>query len=219
MTLTKSYVSELLDAIGAGGDTRRDPQGRRGCAPGPHRCRGGRGDRRQPLPAQPGHTTWRNGARERLLATKAGDGVLRIPKLRGGASSPPSWSAGAASASSSSPTRLPRRDRGRAYAALGRGRRLDRGRTPGPTTPSGPSDHPKTITEPAAVPAAFVVSGDTSRREDHGYSEEHLQQAAAGSRQEGQAAAKRERRSAAGARRGGGVRRHPAACSTDRTAR
>ena len=45
---------------------------------------GGRGDRRQPLPAQPGRTTWRNGARERLLATKAGDGVLRIPKLRRG---------------------------------------------------------------------------------------------------------------------------------------
>ena len=37
-------------------------------------------------------TTQRNGAPERLLVTKAGDVELRIPKVRKGASSPPSSS-------------------------------------------------------------------------------------------------------------------------------
>jgi hypothetical protein len=40
---------------------------------------------------------WRNGTRDRLLATKAGDVDVKIPKLRRAASSRRSWNVAAAS--------------------------------------------------------------------------------------------------------------------------
>ncbi len=83
MTLTKSDVTELLDAIRAGDiDVIR-----KGVelvlqalidAEVTERIGAGRYERTE------GRTTWRNGARERLVTTKAGDVELRIPKLRQG---------------------------------------------------------------------------------------------------------------------------------------
>ena len=84
MTLTKSDVTELLDAIRAGGDIDVI---RRGVelvlqalidadateVIGAERYE--RADSR---------SNWRNGSRDRLLATKAGDVDLKIPKLRRG---------------------------------------------------------------------------------------------------------------------------------------
>jgi putative transposase len=84
VTLTQSDVSELLDAIRAGGDIDVI---RRGVelvlqalidAEATEVIGAGRYERSQ------GRTTWRNGARDRLLSTKAGDVDLRIPKLRTG---------------------------------------------------------------------------------------------------------------------------------------
>ena len=84
MTLTKSDVTDLLDAIRAGGDidvirkgvelvlqSLIDAEATEVIGAGRYERAGAR-------------TTWRNGARERLLATKAGDVELRIPKLRQG---------------------------------------------------------------------------------------------------------------------------------------
>ena len=44
-----------------------------------------------------GHTAVRNGSRQRLLSTTAGDLELQIPKLRSGRSSQACWSAGGGS--------------------------------------------------------------------------------------------------------------------------
>ncbi len=84
MTLTKCDVNELLDAIRAGGDLDVIRKGvelvlqalievEATDVIGAERYE--RSDSRR---------TWRNGTRERLLATKAGDVELRIPKLRKG---------------------------------------------------------------------------------------------------------------------------------------
>ena len=84
MTLTQSDVNELLDAIRAGGDIDVI---RRGVelvlqalieAEATERIGAGRYERSDT------RTTQRNGHRDRLLATKAGDVELRIPKLRQG---------------------------------------------------------------------------------------------------------------------------------------
>jgi putative transposase len=84
VTLTQSDVSELLAAIRAGGDIDVI---RRGVelvlqalidAEATEVIGAGRYERSQ------GRTTWRNGARDRLLSTKAGDVDLKIPKLRTG---------------------------------------------------------------------------------------------------------------------------------------
>jgi transposase-like protein len=48
-------------------------------------------------------TTWRNGHRERLLTTQAGDLDLKIPKVRTGSSSPRCWSGAGASTGPCSP--------------------------------------------------------------------------------------------------------------------
>ncbi len=84
MTLTKSDVTELLDAIRAGGDIDVIRKGVELVlqalidAEVTERIGAGRYERTE------GRTTWRNGARERLVTTKAGDVELRIPKLRQG---------------------------------------------------------------------------------------------------------------------------------------
>ena len=84
MTLTQSDVSELLDAIRAGGDIDVIRKGVELVlqalidAEATERIGAGLYERSE------GRTTWRNGSRERLLATKAGDVDLRIPKLRRG---------------------------------------------------------------------------------------------------------------------------------------
>ncbi len=97
MTLTKSDVTDVLDAIRAGGDLDVIRKGvelvlqaliDREATEVIGAERYERSDAR---------TTWRNGSRERLLATKAGDVELRIPKLRTGSFFPPSSSAAAAS--------------------------------------------------------------------------------------------------------------------------
>ncbi len=84
MALSQFDLIELLDAIRAGGDldvVRRsvelvlqaliDTEATEGIGAEPHE-------------RTPARTTQRNGARERLLSTKAGDVELRIPKLRKG---------------------------------------------------------------------------------------------------------------------------------------
>ncbi len=84
MTLTKSDVCELLDAIRAGGDIDVVRKGvelvlqalidaEATEAIGAERYE--RADTR---------TTWRNGSRNRLVTTKAGDVEVKIPKLRKG---------------------------------------------------------------------------------------------------------------------------------------
>ena len=84
MTLTQSDVTELLDAIRAGGDIDVIRKGVELVlqalidAEATERIGASRYERTE------GRTTWRNGSRERLLATKAGDVELRIPKLRRG---------------------------------------------------------------------------------------------------------------------------------------
>lgn len=84
MTLTQSDVTELLDAIRAGGDIDVIRKGVELVlqalveAEATEQIGAGRYERSE------GRTTWRNGSRDRLLTTKAGDVELRIPKLRRG---------------------------------------------------------------------------------------------------------------------------------------
>lgn len=84
MTLTKSDVTELLDAIRAGGDIDVIRKGVELVlqalieAEATEHIGAGRYERTE------SRTTQRNGHRDRLLATKAGDVELRIPKLRQG---------------------------------------------------------------------------------------------------------------------------------------
>lgn len=84
MTLTQSDVTELLDAIRAGGDIDVIRKGVELVlqalveAEATEQIGAGRYVRSE------GRTTWRNGSRDRLLTTKAGDVELRIPKLRRG---------------------------------------------------------------------------------------------------------------------------------------
>ncbi len=84
MTLTKSDVCELLDAIRAGGDLDVIRKGVELVlqalidAEATEVIGADRYERTE------GRTNWRNGSRDRLLATKAGDVELRIPKLRRG---------------------------------------------------------------------------------------------------------------------------------------
>ena len=84
MTLTKSDVAELLDAIRAGGDIDVIRKGVEVVlqalieAEAAEVIGAGRYERSQ------ARATWRNGVRERLLTTKAGDVELKIPKLRRG---------------------------------------------------------------------------------------------------------------------------------------
>lgn len=84
MTLTQSDVNELLDAIRAGGDIDVSRKGVELVlqalieAQATEHIGAGRYERTE------SRTTRRKGHRERLLATKAGDVELKIPKLRHG---------------------------------------------------------------------------------------------------------------------------------------
>jgi transposase-like protein len=84
MALSKSALSELLDALRAGGDLDVIREGLAVVlqalieAEAAQQIGAGRYERSAT------RTTHRNGARARLLSTKAGDVELRIPKLREG---------------------------------------------------------------------------------------------------------------------------------------
>ena len=85
MALSQSALSELLDAMRAGGCARRHARGDDARAPGAHRARGRPGDRRRP--ATSGPTSARptaTAAGPGCCRTKAGDVELHIPKLREG---------------------------------------------------------------------------------------------------------------------------------------
>jgi hypothetical protein len=83
-TLVQSDLTELLGAIRSGDDLGR-PLGRRLPPPGSDRGQGGRQDigtgRNERSDTR---VTRRNGSRDRLLLTKAGDVTVKIPKLRSG---------------------------------------------------------------------------------------------------------------------------------------
>jgi len=84
VTLGQSDLSELLDAVRAGGDIdviRRSVELVLQAlieAEATEVIGAARYERNE------GRTTWRNGSRDRVLATKAGDVELKIPKLRSG---------------------------------------------------------------------------------------------------------------------------------------
>ncbi len=84
MTLTQSDVTDLLDAIRAGGDIDVIRKGVELVlqalidVEATERIGAGRYERTE------SRTNQRNGGRDRLLTTKAGDVELRIPKLRKG---------------------------------------------------------------------------------------------------------------------------------------
>jgi transposase-like protein len=87
VTLTKSDVTELLDAIRAGGDIDVIRKGVELVLQALIEAEAtevievigaGRNERAE------GRSNWRNGTRDRLLVTKAGDVGLKIPKLRRG---------------------------------------------------------------------------------------------------------------------------------------
>ncbi len=84
MTLTQSDVTELLDAIRAGGDLdviRKGVELVLQALIDVEATEAIGADRYERAESR---RTWRNGSRERLLTTKAGDVELRIPKLRKG---------------------------------------------------------------------------------------------------------------------------------------
>ena len=84
MALTNSDLTDLLDAIRAGGDIDVIRKGMELVlqalieAEATQRIGAARYERSEE------RSTWRNGARERLLAPKAGDINLKVPKLRKG---------------------------------------------------------------------------------------------------------------------------------------
>ena len=97
MALSKSALSELLDALRAGGDLDVVREALALVlqalieAEAAHQIGAGRYERTA------SRTTNRNGSRTRLLSTKAGDLELKIPKLREGSFFPPCWNHAAAS--------------------------------------------------------------------------------------------------------------------------
>ena len=84
MTLTKSDVGELLDAIRAGGDLDVIRKGVELVLQALIDLEAAEAIGAERYERTDNRTTWRNGSRERLLSTKAGDVELRIPKLRKG---------------------------------------------------------------------------------------------------------------------------------------
>ena len=97
MALSQSALSELLDALRAGGDLDvvREALGLVLQALIDAEATQHIGAR--PYERTQTRTAHRNGVRARLLSTKAGDVELQIPKLREGRSSRRSWSRAAAS--------------------------------------------------------------------------------------------------------------------------
>lgn len=97
MALSESALSELLEALRSGDAVDLIRESVRMVmqelieAEATEKIGAGRYERTE------SRTTDRNGSRPRLLATKAGDVQLRIPKLRKGRSSRRSWSRAGAS--------------------------------------------------------------------------------------------------------------------------
>ena len=84
MTLTKSDVIDLLDAIRAGGDIDVIRKGVELVLQALIDTEATEVIGADRYERADGRTNWRNGTRDRLLATKAGDVELKIPKLRRG---------------------------------------------------------------------------------------------------------------------------------------
>ncbi len=84
MTLTKSDVTELLDAIRAGGDLDVIRKGVELVLQALIDVEATEVIGAERYERSEARRTWRNGARERLVATKAGDVEVKIPKLRRG---------------------------------------------------------------------------------------------------------------------------------------
>lgn len=103
MTLTKSDVHELLDAIRAGGELDVIRKGVELVLQALIDAEATEVTGADRYERTEGRTTWRNGSRERLLATKAGDVELRIRKLRRGSFSPRSSSGAVGSIGRCSP--------------------------------------------------------------------------------------------------------------------
>ena len=84
MALSKSALSELLDALRAGGDLDVIREGLALVLQALIDAEATQHIGAQPYERSEQRTTHRNGSRSRLLSTKAGDVELRIPKLREG---------------------------------------------------------------------------------------------------------------------------------------
>jgi transposase-like protein len=84
VTLTQSDVSELLDAIRAGGDLDVVRKGVELVLQALIDVEAAEAIGAERYERSESRRTWRNGSRDRLLTTKAGDVELRIPKLRKG---------------------------------------------------------------------------------------------------------------------------------------
>ena len=84
MTLTKSDVTELLDALRAGGDIDVVRKGVELVLQALIEAEAAEVVGAEPFERTDSRTNWRNGSRDRLLSTKAGDVELKIPKLRRG---------------------------------------------------------------------------------------------------------------------------------------
>ena len=84
MTLSKSDVTELLDAIRAGGDIDVIRKGVELVLQALIDAEATEVVGAERYERAEGRSNWRNGTRDRLLATKAGDVGLKIPKLRRG---------------------------------------------------------------------------------------------------------------------------------------
>jgi putative transposase len=84
MALDQSALSELLDALRAGGDLDVVRSGLQLVLQALIELEAAQAIGAEPYERRPERTTHRNGHRERLLSTKAGDLELRIPKLRQG---------------------------------------------------------------------------------------------------------------------------------------
>ena len=84
MTLTKSDVCELLEAVRAGGDIDVVRRGVELVLQALIEAEAAEAIGADPYERTESRTNWRNGSRERLLSTKAGDVELKIPKLRRG---------------------------------------------------------------------------------------------------------------------------------------
>jgi hypothetical protein len=126
MALDKDALSELLEAIHAGGDLDLVRSGLQLVLQALIEMEAAQAVGALPYQRSPERTTHRNGHRERLLSTKAGDLELRIPKLRSGSFSRTSPPTGRSHAPSGADGRigdeLPRRgvvDAGRRSIILG----------------------------------------------------------------------------------------------------
>ena len=89
MALDKHALSELLDALRAGGDLDVIRAGLQLVLQALIELEATQHIGAGPYQRSPERTTHRNGARKRLLSTKAGDIELLIPKLRQGSFFPP----------------------------------------------------------------------------------------------------------------------------------